>query len=153
MRGWRTAQEVFDYVLAHNIDCVYVAIHPQGFHVNFLGQGANATSESLHSELFLGLFAKAIAYIAQFCAQAGMSQDSFYAWKRRLRAGERSPDRKLRRQNAALMTRSLIPIRLVTDPVQSPVSTTGAIEVAWPGGIVLRVPAACNPDTLRHALV
>ena len=87
--------------------------------------------------------------IAQFCKQAGISQNSFYVWKRRLRIGVRSTDRKPRRQSAALMTRSLIPVRLVSDPVQSLASTAGAIEVAWPGGVVLRVPSGCNPDTLR----
>jgi hypothetical protein len=55
-------QQVFAYLLAHDIDCAYAAIHPQGFHVNFLGQGEGAVNESLHSELFLGLFAKAVAY-------------------------------------------------------------------------------------------
>lgn len=54
--------EIFAYLLAQNIDCTYEAIHPQGFHVDFLRQGVGATAESLHSELFLGLFTKAIAY-------------------------------------------------------------------------------------------
>lgn len=87
--------------------------------------------------------------IARFCEQVGVAQNSFYVWKRRLRTGVRSPDRKPRRQSAALMTRSLVPVRLVSDPAQSPASTTGAIEIAWPGRVVLRVPSGCNPDTLR----
>jgi transposase-like protein len=87
--------------------------------------------------------------IARFCEQVGVAQNSFYVWKRRLRACVRSTGRKPRRQSAALMTQSLIPVRLVSDPVQSPASTAGAIEVAWPGGVVLRVPSGCNLDTLR----
>jgi transposase-like protein len=87
--------------------------------------------------------------IARFCEQVGVAQNSFYVWKRRLRAGVRSTGRKPRRKSAALATRSLIPVRLVSDPAPSPASTAGAIEVAWPGGVVLRVPFGCNPDTLR----
>jgi hypothetical protein len=87
--------------------------------------------------------------ITQFCKQAGISQNSFYVWKRRLRTGVQSTGRKPRRKSAALTTRSLIPVRLVSDPAPSPASTAGAIEVAWPGGVVLRVPSGCNPDTLR----
>ena len=87
--------------------------------------------------------------ITQFCKQAGISQNSFYVWKRRLRSVVRPPDRKLHGQSAALRTRSLIPVRLVSDPAESSASTAGAIEVAWPGGVVLRVPSGCNPDTLR----
>lgn len=55
-------ERIFAYLLAHDIDCTYEAIHPQGFHVDFLGRGEGASAESLHSELFLGLFTKAIAY-------------------------------------------------------------------------------------------
>lgn len=55
-------EQIFAYLLANDIDCAYEAIHPQGFHVDFLGQGEGATPESLHSQLFLGLFTKALAY-------------------------------------------------------------------------------------------
>jgi len=87
--------------------------------------------------------------ITQFCKQAGISQNSFYVWKRRLRTGVQSTGRKPRRKSAALTTRSLVPVRLVADPVKHPASMAGAIEVAWPSGVVLRVPSGCNPDTLR----
>lgn len=98
--------------------------------------------------------------IAQFCAQAGVAQNSFYVWKRRLRTidstSERSaqrpstasPQRTRRRKKSAVKSRSLVPVRLVTDVDRWPI-TAGVIEIAWPEGIVLRIPAGCNSDTLR----
>ena len=97
--------------------------------------------------------------IAQFCAQAGVAQNSFYVWKRRLRTidstSERSaqrhstsPHRKRRRKKSAAKSMSLVPVRLVADVDRRPI-TAGVIEIAWPEGIVLRIPAGCNSDTLR----
>lgn len=99
--------------------------------------------------------------IARFCEQAGVAQNSFYVWKRRLKSDQSIRDgaiqqgrsigstRSKRPKNTATGARSLVSVRLVADPVKHPASTAGAIEVAWPGGVVLRVPSGCNPDTLR----
>jgi hypothetical protein len=98
--------------------------------------------------------------IARFCEQAGVSQNSFFAWKRRLQSpdegGKRrtlagpvsSTHRKRLRRKPASKSLSLVPVRLIAD-VDRPSMTTGLIEIAWPDGVVLRVPAICNSDTLR----
>lgn len=99
--------------------------------------------------------------IGRFCEQAGVSQNSFYVWKRRLHSDQsfregsnrqgRSIDstRSKRPENTAMVAKSLVPVRLVADPVKHPAPTAGAIEVNWPNGVALRVPSGCNPDTLR----
>jgi transposase-like protein len=87
--------------------------------------------------------------ITQFCAQAGVSQNSFYVWKRRLRATAPKSGRKRRHlgQQRALATASaLVPVRLIPDldlsrPAAQP------IEIAWPSGLVLRIPY--DAQTLR----
>jgi Transposase len=97
--------------------------------------------------------------IARFCEQAGVSENSFFAWKRRLRStdqaskhssleGLASPRRKRRRKKSAAKSMSLVPVRLVADVDRRPL-TAGLIEIAWPDGVVLRVPTGCNGDTLR----
>ena len=98
--------------------------------------------------------------IAQFCAQAGVAQNSFYVWKRRLRiidsTSERSaprpstasPRRKRRGKKPMAKSMSLVPVRLVAD-MNCESLPAGVIEIAWPEGIVLRIPAGCNSDTLR----
>jgi transposase-like protein len=99
--------------------------------------------------------------IARFCDQAGVSQNSFFAWKRRFRSTDRasgpssqeglaaSGRRRRRRNKSAAKSMSLVPVRLVADVDSRPI-TSGLIEIAWPDGVVLRVPAGCNGDTLRE---
>jgi transposase len=100
--------------------------------------------------------------IAAFCDQAGVSANSFFVWKRRLGSQAREPQRRpvsRRRSNRSARSSrpsghsptasSLVPVRLVADPVHGKVLTTEAIEVEWPHGLVLRVPAGCDPKAVR----
>lgn len=89
--------------------------------------------------------------ITQFCAQAGVSQNSFHVWKRRLRAmvQESRPAPRRRGQRKALAkSPSLVPVRLIPDLDLRP-SIPQVIEVAWPDGVVLRIPPGCDSQTLR----
>ena len=84
--------------------------------------------------------------ITDFCQQEGVSQPSFYQWRKRLRderlTGKPDDQRSERR------SKSLKPF--------VPVSVSGALvsevaEVEFPNGIRVRVPAA-NLDALRVAI-
>src|SRR4029453_380289 len=75
--------------------------------------------------------------IARFCAEAGVSQNAFYVWKKRLLAAGREqqvtkPRRKHRRKKAA--AKSLVPVRVIPDVSHRP-PTDLAIEIAWPNGV------------------
>ena len=90
--------------------------------------------------------------IARFCADAGVSQNAFYVWKKRLLSlaqqdRAKMPRRKHRRKKA--MTKSLVPVRVIPDLSNQP-PTAKAIEIAWPHGILLRIPTGCDPKTLRE---
>jgi transposase len=89
--------------------------------------------------------------IARFCADAGVSQNAFYVWKKRLLATAQQvaamPRRKHRRKKA--VAKSLIPVRVIPDVSHQPL-TTKAIEIAWPNGIALRVAAGCDSKVLRE---
>ena len=99
--------------------------------------------------------------IARFCERAGVSQNSFFVWKRRLRSTDQggksssqerltsSSRRNCRRKRSATKSMSLVPVRLVADVDHRPM-TSGLMEIAWPDGIVLRVPAGCSSDMLRE---
>lgn len=67
--------------------------------------------------------------VAAFCRSEGVSSASFYLWKRRLTAEPMST------------TPTFVPITLADTPTSPPV------EVAFPNGIVLRIPA--DPQSLR----
>jgi hypothetical protein len=85
----------------------------------------------------------------EFCAQAGVSQNSFYVWKRRLRATTQKKRRRLVHQKALAKPSALVPVRLIPDLDLSR-SAGQPIEIAWPSGLVLRVPAPCDAQTLRE---
>jgi hypothetical protein len=90
--------------------------------------------------------------IARFCSDAGVSQNAFYVWKKRLgtTAVERQamvPGRKHRRNKA--VAKSLVPVQVISDTGHQP-PTANTIEIAWPNGIVLRVAPGCDSKTLRE---
>jgi hypothetical protein len=90
--------------------------------------------------------------IARFCADAGVSQNAFYVWKKRLLTTAQQiraarPRRKHRRKKA--VAKSLVPVRVIPDVChQRPIGQ--AIEIAWPNGITLRVAPGCDSKTLRE---
>jgi hypothetical protein len=90
--------------------------------------------------------------IARFCVDAGVSQNSFYVWKKRLLTTAQQdraamPRRKHRRKKA--VAKSLVPVRIIPDVIHQP-PTAKSIEIAWPNGMVLRIPAGCDSQTLRE---
>ena len=74
--------------------------------------------------------------VAQFCDAEGVSAPSFYVWKRTLTAESVTP----------APTPTVVPIRLTPSPVPA------AIELALPGGAVVRFPADIRPDLLVAVL-
>jgi transposase-like protein len=89
--------------------------------------------------------------IARFCKDAGVSQNAFYIWKKRLRAtaqqGRAATPRRKHRQKKAV--KSLVPVRVITDESHQQLSAQ-AIEIAWPDGMALRVAAGCDSKLLRE---
>ena len=102
--------------------------------------------------------------IARFCNQAGVSANSFYIWKRRLRPqlgqARRSKStwrsstlvRSARSHGAGAAGRPLVPVRLIADSVRHHVAQATIIEVEWPNGLVLRLPMECDSRTVRDVV-
>jgi hypothetical protein len=75
--------------------------------------------------------------VAQFCAAEGVSEPSFYVWRRTLASdtpGVPTPP-------------TVVPIRLTPSPVP-----TAVIELSLPGGAVVRFPADIRADLLVAVL-
>jgi hypothetical protein len=90
--------------------------------------------------------------IARFCAESGVSQNSFYVWKKRqLTTGQQGraamPRRKHRRKKA--VAKSLVAVRVIPDVSHQP-PTAKVIEIVWPNGVALRVAPGCDSQTLRE---
>jgi transposase-like protein len=102
--------------------------------------------------------------IARICQQAGVSANSFYVWKRRLRPqiGRSRRAKPTSRSGALLRSTqsagpapagsSLVPVRIIADPVHHHAPQDAVIEVQWPDGLVLRVPASCDGRVIRDLL-
>jgi transposase-like protein len=101
--------------------------------------------------------------IARFCKQVGVSANSFFVWKRRLRpqmgrARRGKPTSRSRafanstRSNSPAAAATLVPVRLLADPDRSRAPHVAVIEVEWPNGLVLRVPAECNGRVVRDVV-
>jgi len=102
--------------------------------------------------------------IRDFCESAGVSANSFFVWKRRLRSRNEQSDRRQptlrrstqlaeeppRRKGDSAAAGSLVPVWLIPDPVSRPAPNAGAIEVQWPNGVVLRL--RCDAETLRDVV-
>jgi transposase len=75
--------------------------------------------------------------VAQFCAAEGVSEPSFYVWKRTLTAGAEPP--------GPPPAPTLVPIRLTPLPA-------APIELALPSGTVVRFPADARPELIVAVL-
>jgi transposase len=72
--------------------------------------------------------------VAQFCAAEGISEPSFYVWKRTLAAGTDSA-------GPSPPAPTLVSIRITPSPA-------APIELALPSGAVVRFPADARPETI-----
>ena len=91
--------------------------------------------------------------IAKFCRSEGISEPSFYWWKRRLRAGSKRNGKSPKRSGnhstggrAFETSASFVPVQIAAD------DPGAAIRVTWPGGLVAQVPIGCDPSEVEAAL-
>ena len=87
--------------------------------------------------------------IRAYCSQKGLSEGSFYAWRRELvrRRGERATRRGRKRPRAGKAQSLFLPVAM-----RGP-DTTGMIEVRLPEGVELRTPRDVDPAELCRLLL
>jgi len=102
--------------------------------------------------------------IARFCQQSGVSANSFFAWKRRLRPqlGRARRSKSTSRSGALVSSAQsdrtgaggspLVPVRLIADRDHHRAPHAAVIEVEWPNGLVLRVPTECDCRVVSNLL-
>jgi hypothetical protein len=79
--------------------------------------------------------------VADFCARHGLSQPTFYAWRRKLK---QRPDPQ-RADSRPLF----LPVRLAPEHEPAP---GGPVEVVLPGGLAVRVRPGFDAPTLRRVV-
>ena len=84
--------------------------------------------------------------IRQFCAEEGVSQPSFYAWRRRRRASDDNAKagKSVRRSRESSSGDDFIPLKVVDG--------AGAVEIVDPGGCLVRVSGEVNAQALLPVL-
>ena len=80
--------------------------------------------------------------IREFCAREGISQPSFYAWRKKLR--ERPAETARRPEQPAGDAQLFVPLQLL-DP-------SGSLEIVHPRGYRIQVTGDVNPVALRHVI-
>ena len=78
---------------------------------------------------------KSGASVRDWCDRHGVSKPSFYAWRR-----------ELAKRDAGGGRLALLPVTITSSAAQAP------LEICWPDGVVVRVPAGCDLQLLRGAL-
>jgi hypothetical protein len=79
--------------------------------------------------------------VRAYCESAGVSEPSFYAWRRVL------AERETRVRGRAVAVSPFVPVRVVEDA-----TSTAAVEVVLRGGRVVRVAAGFAAKTLREVV-
>ena len=87
--------------------------------------------------------------IRAFCQQHGLTEASFYAWRRTLGQRDQEVQRRPRpaRNRPTDLAPVFVPVRVVPVPVSA-----AALEVVLGPGRVVRVPAGFDAATLRQFL-
>lgn len=98
--------------------------------------------------------------ICDFCSAEGLSQASFYAWRRELRrrddqrsSGPRATTTKpSRRPTANIVRPSFVSLEVATTPTSPSLDAAPCLELVLPRGIILRIPPGCDRLTLAMVL-
>jgi transposase-like protein len=84
--------------------------------------------------------------VAEFCRREGVSEPSFYQWRKRLRQGKRPAERR------GQQDRTMADVEKSSRFVPVHVSGLTATVLELPGGVTVRVPAA-SAEALRTAIL
>lgn len=80
--------------------------------------------------------------VAEFCRREGLSQPSFYAWRRTLAERDRQPGKPTTRRRPV---REFLPLRVIDPPGRA-----SSITIELAGGRLLRLPESISPQRLAE---
>ena len=99
------------------------------------------------------LFAKRASLglsVAQVCEEAGVSQATFYAWRKRLQSSRRTSARVGSRRGMTKTASPLVPVRIVSDHLDE--GRTPTVVVDLPGAVRVQIPPGCDASTIQAVL-
>ena len=99
------------------------------------------------------LFAKQSALglsVAQACQEAGVSQATFYAWRKRLQLSRRTNAAAESRRSPTKTASPLVPVRIIPDRTAADRASTMIVEL--PGAVRVQIQSGCDAATLQAVL-
>lgn len=91
--------------------------------------------------------------VRQYCTDRGVSEPSFFAWRRALAQRNAAASKSTRSSQRRAMSQRPAPPRFAQLQIAPSEPANGAcIEIALPGGIRIRVPRGVCQDTLSKVL-
>jgi transposase-like protein len=99
------------------------------------------------------LFAKRAALglsMAQVCQEAGVSQATFYAWRKRLQSSSRTTAAIGSRRGLTKAASPLVPVRIVSDRLDADPVPTMIVEL--PGAVRVQIPPGCDVAMIQAVL-
>ena len=97
-------------------------------------------SESTHVwSQRLDRFLGADMTVAQFCQAEGVSQASYYYWRRKLRSQSKPTSQNTRSITVAKPQSTFLPVALAAKPDDPSVNPAAAMTIELPGGICVRL--------------
>ena len=109
----------------------------------------NAERRRFWRELFakratLGLSVK------QVCQEAGVSQATFYAWRKRLHSSRANSASTGARGGRMKQASALVPVQIVPDRTEG--GCTPAMIVELPGAVRVQIPTGCDASMIQAVL-
>jgi transposase-like protein len=111
------------------------------------------TSSAERQRFWQELFAKRATLglsVAQVCEEAGVSQATFYAWRKRLQSSRRTGVAVGSRRGLKKAASPLVPVRIISD--RTAVDRASTMIVELPGAVRVQIPPGCEVATIQAVL-
>ena len=111
------------------------------------------TSSAERRRFWQELFAKRATLglsVAQVCEEAGVSQATFYAWRKRLQSSRQVHSTVGSRRSRTKTASPLVPVRIIPDRTAADRASTMIVEL--PGAVRVQIPSGCDAATILAVL-
>ncbi len=111
------------------------------------------TSSAERQRFWQELFAKRATLglsVAQVCEEAGVSQATFYTWRKRLQSSRQIHSTVGSRRSRTKTASPLVPVRIVPDRTDADRTRTMIVEL--PGAVRVQIPPGCDASMIQAVL-
>jgi transposase-like protein len=89
--------------------------------------------------------------VSQVCQEAGVSQATFYGWRKRLQSSRRTNAAAESRRSPTKTASPLVPVRIIPDRTTADPASTMIVEL--PGAVRVQITSGCDAATIQAVLL